>query len=55
MNTIIGDAVVNCYIAAASFLVMILLLILSERLRQRKSPSLRVYFALSLVVTGPSG
>ena len=51
MNTIIGDAVVNCYIAAASFLVMILLLILSERLRQRKSPSLRVYFALSLVVT----
>ena len=32
--SIIGEAIVSCYIDVASFLVMILLLLLSERIRK---------------------
>ena len=48
---IIGDAVVSCYVDAASLLVMILLLILSKHLRHRESTSTRIFYALSLCVT----
>ena len=51
MNAIIGEAVVSCYADAASLLVMVLLLLLSERLQQRKTRSLRIFFQLSLCIT----
>ena len=51
MNPIVGHTVVSCYVDAASFLVMILLLLLSERIRKRKTDSLRIFYSLCLVVT----
>ena len=51
MKPIIGNAIVSCYVDAASLLVMILLLILSKDLRYRKSISLRIFYILSLCVT----
>ena len=51
MNPIVGNAVVSCYVDAASLLVMILLIILSKRLKYRKSTSLRIFSMLSLCVT----
>ena len=51
MNKITGEAIVSCYVAAAALLQMLLLLILSERLRQGKSYSMRIFFRLGLLVT----
>ena len=51
MNTIVGEAAVSCYVDAASLLIMIMLLILSERLRRRENPSLCIFHKLSLCVT----
>ncbi len=51
MNAIVGEAIVSCYVDAASFLAMIVLLLLSERLRRRKSKSMQIFHALSLYVT----
>ena len=50
MKLIIGDAVVSCYVDAASLLVMILLLCLSERIRRRKNENSRVFFLLCLQI-----
>ena len=50
MNVFIGESIVNCYVDAASFLVMILLLLLSERLQQKKAGSFRIYYLLSITV-----
>ena len=44
-------AVVSCYVDAAALLVMVLLLLLSERIRQRKAVPLRVFFLLCCAVT----
>ena len=51
MKTIVGDAAVSCYVDIASLLIMILLLLLSARLRHRKNASLRIFNLLSLCVT----
>ena len=51
MKPIVGHAIVSCYVDAASLLVMVLLLLLSERIRSRKTESLRIYHLLCLVVT----
>ena len=44
-------ALVSCYADAAAFIVMILLLIISERLRHRKDLSQSIFFKLSVVLT----
>ncbi len=44
-------AIVSCYADSAAFLVMGLLLLLSERIRQRRTASLRVFFLLCCTVT----
>ena len=51
MNYIIGDSIVSCYADACSILVMMVLLLLSDQLRKRKSLSLRIFYYLSLSVT----
>ncbi len=51
MNTIVGEATVSCYVDVASLLIMVLLLLLSERLRHRGNTSLRIFYMLSLCVT----
>lgn len=51
MNAIVGNAIVSCYVDAAALLVMVLLLLLSERLRSRRTRSLRLFYLLSCVVT----
>ena len=50
MNPIVREAAVSCYVDAASFLVMILLLLLAERLRRRGNTSLRIFYKLSVCV-----
>ncbi len=50
MKVFIGESIVNCYVDAASFLVTILLLLLSERLRQKKAGSFRICYLLSIAV-----
>ena len=50
MNLILGESIVSCYVDAVSLLVMILLLLESERLRQQKNKSLRIFYRLSLTV-----
>ena len=51
MNAIMGEAVVSCYVNAASLLVMVLLLLLSERLQKREKRSLRIFYWMALCVT----
>ncbi len=51
MKPIIGGAAVSCYVDAVSFLVMILLLILTERQRHRKNTSMSILNMLSLCIT----
>ena len=47
--SIYGTSVVSCYADAAALLVMILLMLLSERFRRRQhDPSLRLFYLLSL-------
>ncbi len=50
MNTIVGEAIVSCYVSAVSFLVMVLMLLLSERLKSRRTGPLRYLFRLTLCV-----
>ena len=50
MKLIIGNAIVSCYADAASLLVMILLLFLSERIRDRQNKSARIFFLLCLQI-----
>ena len=51
MIAIDQTAAVSCYVDAAALLVMILLMLLSERIRQRRTVSLRIFFLLSCTVT----
>ena len=51
MNPIVGDAVVSCYVAASSLLVMILLLSVTGRRIHRRNVSMRILYMLSLCVT----
>ena len=51
MNAIVGEAIVSCYVDAASLLVMIILLLLSRRFRRRNNASIRLFHMLSLCVT----
>ena len=51
MTPIVGDAVVSCYVDAASLLVMLVLLILTERRRHGKTLAMRILNLLSLCVT----
>ena len=44
-------AAVSCYVDTAALLVMVLLLFLSERIRQRKTVPLRLFFLLCCTVT----
>lgn len=46
MNSIVGNAIVSCYMDAAAILVMVLLLLLSDRLRKRNTPSMRIFSTL---------
>ncbi len=50
MNAIVGEAIVSCYVNAVSFLVIILLLLLSEHLQKRRNRSLRYLFWLAMCV-----
>ncbi len=50
--SIYGTSVVSCYVDAAALLVMILLMLMSERFRRRKyNTSLRLFYLLSLFLT----
>lgn len=49
--TIIGESIVSCYVDMTSFLVMLLLLILAERLHKRQNESMRILFHLSQCIT----
>ena len=51
MTSVNSISVVSCYADAAAFVVMILLLILSERLRHRKDLSHTIFFKLCLALT----
>ena len=44
-------AIVSCYADTAALLVMILLILLSERIRRRKNVSLHIFYALVLTLT----
>ena len=50
MNAIIGEAIVSCYLDAAAILLMVLLLLLSERIRERKTASLQIFYRFSYAV-----
>ena len=50
MNFVLSESIVSCYVDAASLLVMVLLLMMSDRLRQQRSESLRVLFRLSVTI-----
>ena len=50
MKLILGESIVSCYVDAASLLVMLVLLLMSDRVRQQRSASLRVFFRLSVTV-----
>ena len=49
--TIIGESIVSCYADMTSFLVMLLLLILAERLHKRQNESMKILFHLSQCIT----
>ena len=50
MNPIYGEAAVSCYVDAASFLIMVLILFLSNRLPSRRRVSMRIFRMLSMFV-----
>ncbi|MBR6705854.1 MAG: PP2C family protein-serine/threonine phosphatase [Clostridia bacterium] len=54
MNIILGEAVVSCYVAASALFITVLLLILSDRLRQGKTQSMRFFFSLCLCIAANS-
>ena len=51
MIDLVREASVNCYLSMASILVMVVLLIHSDILRQRKTDSLRIFFLFCCTVT----
>ena len=51
MKAIVGEAIVSCYVASASFLAMIVLLAFTHRNRKQKHSTLRIFHLLSLCVT----
>ncbi|MBE6908576.1 MAG: hypothetical protein E7474_03065 [Ruminococcaceae bacterium] len=51
MGMIVGEAIVSCYADIASLLVMGLLLVLSERIRQKKTEALQLFFIFCCQVT----
>ena len=51
MNHVYGNAIVSCYVDAASLVVMIMLLALSRRMWYRKSVFLHIFYMLNLCVT----
>ena len=51
MNAIDVKAIVSCYADASALLVMILVLLLSERFRRRRDPSQRIFLRLVLSLT----
>ena len=51
MKAIIGEAIVSCYVDAASFLAMIVLLALTQRHGRQTHSTLRIFRLLSLCVT----
>ncbi len=51
MNAIVEEAIVSCYIDSASLLVMIILLLLSDRLRRMDSAPIRIFHQMSLCVS----
>ena len=51
MTIVSETAIVSCYADSAALLVMVLLLLLSERIRQRRTVPLRIFFLLSCTVT----
>ena len=50
MKMITGSSVVDCFVAIASFLVMVLLLFLSRRIYKQRNQSHRIYFLLTVQV-----
>ncbi|MBQ6373865.1 MAG: serine/threonine-protein phosphatase [Clostridia bacterium] len=50
MKPIVGEAIVSCYAIAAAFLELVVLLLLSERLRRRNSAVMRLFHMLSVCV-----
>ena len=50
MNPIAGNAVVSCYVDVASFMMMILLLTLSERMRKSGNALVRIFYTLMFCV-----
>ena len=50
MNFIKEGAIISCYLDAAAILAMLLLLVLSERLRQRKTPSYERFYRFAATV-----
>ena len=50
MNFINEKAVVSCYVDVAAILLMVVLMLLSERQRKRDTPSVRIYGALCWLV-----
>ena len=51
MNLIAGSAMVSCYVDMAAFLVMVVLMLFSGRMRRRNTASLRVFTWLCRCVT----
>ena len=51
MRAITGEAIVSCYVDAASFLAMIVMLVLTHRHREEKNSALRIFRMLSVCVT----
>ncbi len=51
MNKITGEALVSCYVDAAALLAMLLLILLSRRLRRQNSKSMRLFDMLCACVT----
>ena len=49
MIAIVGEAIVSCYVDAASFLVMIVLMLLSERYRKQTTKSMQISDRKSVV------
>lgn len=48
---IYGEAIVSCYVNAASLLMMVLLLLLSKRFRKRGNRSIRIFYWITFFVT----
>ena len=45
-----GSAIVSCYADTAALLIMVMMLLLSERLRSRKDRGLAIFFRMCIVL-----